>query len=283
MTIPSSPQEGRLRAFELLLVAALVASVAVAVAFWARPTQARSLPVGTTFVVNSTADLEDEALRDSPNACDTGRFVLGSGPECTLRAAIQEANNTTGADRIHFNIPGPGVKTIRPTSKLPTIVTPMTLDGYTQPGASKNTLAKGTNAVLLIELDGAQAGTATGLLIGSTASNSVVRGLVINRFSANGIAIDSDGNKVEDNFLGTDANGTQDLGNGNDGVSVGSSLNNVVGGTTAEARNLISGNNQQGIQFFGTMTDNKIEGNLIGRSDLFNSGQEFGGLQPLSS
>ena len=33
----------------------------------------------------------------------------------------------------------------------------MTIDGYTQPGATKNTLEQGTNAVLRIELDGTAA------------------------------------------------------------------------------------------------------------------------------
>ena len=34
------------------------------------------------------------------------------GDQCTLRAAIQEANATPGADLIRFFIPGTGVKTI---------------------------------------------------------------------------------------------------------------------------------------------------------------------------
>ena len=51
----------------------------------------------------------------------------------------------------------------------------MEIDGYTQTGASANTLAVGNDAVLLIELDGTSAGFVDGLEI--TGSNSTVRGV----------------------------------------------------------------------------------------------------------
>ena len=66
------------------------------------------------------------------------------------------------------------------------------------------------DAVLLIELNGANAGDANGLTI--TAGNSTIRGLVINRFTGasgsagNAIALSGGGgNVIEGNFLGTDA------------------------------------------------------------------------------
>ena len=84
----------------------------------------------------------------------------------TLREAITSANNDAnvnadvvavgayGTDTIKFNIPGAGVKTIAPTSTLPAITDPLTIDGYTQPGSSVNTLAVGDNAILRIQLTG---------------------------------------------------------------------------------------------------------------------------------
>jgi hypothetical protein len=71
------------------------------------------------------------------------------------------------------------------------------------------------------------------------------------------------GNKVEGNYLGTDAAGTADLGNLY-GVDIRGS-NNTVGGTEAGARNIISGN-IIGIPIFGTpsATDNQVMGNYIG-------------------
>src|SRR5262249_51335666 len=87
------------------------------------------------------------------NTVDPGDGVCAS-PGCTLREAITAANANPGPDIINFNIPGAGVHTITPTSELPTITETVTIDGYTQPGASANTLTVADDAVLLIELDG---------------------------------------------------------------------------------------------------------------------------------
>ena len=114
-----------------------------------------------TFTVNVTGDEEDANVGD--RECDTFRLVA---KPCTLRAAIQEANATPGADTIKFNIPddpnvpGNEVKTISPTSQLPEITEAVTIDGYSQDGASPNTLTQPgkTNANPLIQLDGFGAG-----------------------------------------------------------------------------------------------------------------------------
>ncbi len=195
----------------------------------------------------------------------------------SLRQAILDANNNPGLDTIAFNIPGPGVRTISPTSALPTVTDPVIIDGYTQPGASQNTLAAGDDANLLIELEGSSAGGTSGLRI--SAGSSTVRGLVINRFVlpsggddtlGNGILLEGiGGDQITGNFLGTDAGGTLARPNTNAGVFV-SSPNNVVGGTTPEARNVISGNAPfDGVYVspangIGDSSGNVIQGNFIG-------------------
>src|SRR5437667_6717641 len=98
----------------------------------------------------------------------------------SLRQAILDANNNPGLDTIAFNIPSSGIHTISPATALPTITDPVIVDGYTQPGASQNTLAESDDANLLIELEGSSAGGASGLRI--SAGSSTVRGLIINRF-----------------------------------------------------------------------------------------------------
>src|SRR5262249_31930322 len=92
----------------------------------------------------------------------------------SLRDAITQANANVGTDTINFNISGTGVHPIAPTSALPTIPDPVIIDGYSQPGSSRNTLAVGDNAVLQIELSGASAGGVSGLVI--TAGNCTVQG-----------------------------------------------------------------------------------------------------------
>ncbi len=90
------------------------------------------------FVVNRSADTRDANL--SNTVCDVDASRRGN--QCTLRAAIQEANDTEGAEVIRFNIPdnpnvsGLEVKTISPASALPTIREAVTINGYTQSGAS---------------------------------------------------------------------------------------------------------------------------------------------------
>ena len=196
----------------------------------------------------------------------------------TLREAITSANNNAdinadvtanrvgvyGADTINFNIPGAGVHTISPTSALPTITDPVTIDGYTQPGSSMNTLSNGDNAVLRIELNGTSVGGGDGLRF--NAGSSTVRGLVINRFMdlfRAGIELATNGgNFIEGNFIGTDVTGTMNLGNTGEGVANSSSPNNTIGGTTASARNVLSGNGQFGVRFDSSaVTGNQIKGN----------------------
>ena len=72
----------------------------------------------------------------------------------SLRSAIEAANGGSGQQAISFNLTGQGPHVIQPLTPLPVISAPMTIDGYTQPGSSPNTLAAGTNAVIAIELRG---------------------------------------------------------------------------------------------------------------------------------
>src|SRR5215207_1111122 len=102
---------------------------------------ARPARAAATFTVNATGDRRDQTPGDG--VCFTGLLLLRDNarslPECTLRAAIQEANATAAADLIRFRIPGPGVQTIAPASALPFVTQSVTIDGYTQPGSSPNT------------------------------------------------------------------------------------------------------------------------------------------------
>ena len=136
--------------------------------------------VPATFTVDSTGDGADS------NATD-GDGDDGNG-NCTLRAAIQEANAGDGGV-IKFNIPGSGTRTIQPASALPTAAKSLFIDGYSQPGAGPGSI--------LIELDGTNAGAgADGLNL--RGKNSYVRGLAINRFNGNGIVLESSDGQIPD-------------------------------------------------------------------------------------
>ncbi len=75
----------------------------------------------------------------------------------------------------------------------------------------------------------------------------------------------SSGNVVEGSFIGTNTNGTSAVGNV-DGVAIGGgATDNTIGGTTAAAANVISGNSLDGVQISdpGT-TGNLVEGDFLG-------------------
>src|SRR5262249_55041359 len=67
---------------------------------------------------------------------------------------------------------------------------------------------------------------------------------------------------VEGNFLGTSADGKVPLGN-RTGVSI-FCANNLIGGQTPSARNIISGNGSGVFMLTSDTTGNLIQGNLIG-------------------
>ncbi len=173
----------------------------------------------------------------------------------SLRQAILDSNTTGGVDTISFAIAGAGVQTISLLSQLPDLTDAVIIDGTTQ----------GVSATPLIELDGTSAGAgANGLVI--TGGGSTVKGLAINRFTASGIRIQTlGGNTIQGNFIGTDAAGTADLGNGLHGVYNVNTPGNLIGGTTAAARNVISGNDQHGVVIQGGISSsNVVQGNYIG-------------------
>lgn len=241
------------------------------------------------------------AVTQEPITPTTVINTNNSGPG-SLRAALDYVNNHPGIVHVvKFNIPGSGVRTIRPLSRLPIIVNPLIIDGFSQPGAKPNTLATGNNAVLLIELDGSLAGQTSGLLFGQAGGQTgsgdegipidgvearepeqIVRGLVINRFSGDGLQIQSfspfnpfgalgvefGGVGVQGCFIGTDPTGQTALPNTGYGIDLNAPSDHcTIGGTNAADRNVISGNQRGGILNLltgGAKGANRILGNYIG-------------------
>jgi hypothetical protein len=81
-------------------------------------------------------------------------------------------------------------------------------------------------------------------------------------------------NVVAGNLIGLDSGGTLDLGNNENGVRItGQASNNIIGGESAGARNIISGNNQDGVHISGSGADaNRVIGNYIGTDESGTAG-----------
>lgn len=72
-------------------------------------------------------------------------------------------------------------------------------------------------------------------------------------------------NELIGNYIGTNAAGTAALPNGNIGAEINEASNNTFGGTTANARNVLSGNLGAGVFITGAdSTNNIVQGNYIG-------------------
>jgi titin len=181
----------------------------------------------------------------------------GSG---SLRQAITDANAGSGTNTIIFQIPGTGPFTLNPSSAYPAITpNPVVIDGTTQPGYAGKPL---------IQINGSNLGaSADGLEL--FAGNSLVSGLAIFSCNRDGIRIQGGGtNVIQGNYLGTDATGTNRLGNSEGGVYIYRSSGNLIGGTNAAARNVISGNTGGIYIDDGSLpslgTGNVVQGNFIG-------------------
>lgn len=179
----------------------------------------------------------------------------------SLRWAITNSIGTGGTNTIAFNIPGGGVQTITPNSGYPTITTPTIIDAYTQPGSSPNTLSNGNNAVILIRLNGVNAGGANALHFKS--GGCAMRGLAIINFGSDAVRLESiSDTQISGNFIGVDADGVTAGANNGWGINC-TSDNAKIGGTSPDQRNVISGNASGGIEING-VTNVVIQGNYIG-------------------
>jgi CSLREA domain-containing protein len=123
-----------------------------------------------------------------------------------------------------------------------------------------------------------------GVLINGAPNNTVGAPVpggrnVISDNQQNGVEIrgpQAANNLVQANFIGTTDGGGFNLGNNGDGVLIKDAPNNTIGGGAAAARNVISGNTQNGVEINGNgARNNQVQGNFIGTKD--------GGMAPLGN
>lgn len=227
-------------------------------------------------MVNSPGDAPDSNVGD--NLCDTGSLVAGVA-ECTLRAAITQANATLGADQVDFNINPALFPTQCPGAVLPCTISttgmfpgqfgyfisgPVTVDGYTQPGASPNTnpINQPSNAIVAIRVcpNPCSGGSPLeGFRLSAGSDGSTIRGLDISGFGG-AIAIDGSANNY---ILGNLVH------NNGSGIAIqnDNATGNQVGDHSSAGRNVIYSNDGTAIILVGSgMSQNAVLGNHIGLS-----------------
>jgi CSLREA domain-containing protein len=217
------------------------------IAVWVPIGLAASPASADSFTVVSSADSFDDDPGDG--LCDPDGNLSES--DCTLRAAIEEANDQVGPHTIGFAGPFTGVTALQPATAYPLIEQQVTIH------ATAASSCAGAPAST-VEIDGN--GLADfGLRL--AADDSKVCGLVIHSFvgttlvNGGGIQGAAANVQITKNLLGTDPTGALDQGNS---VGVFDS-----GSGTLIAGNLISGNDLAGI-YLNAGANVVIKANLIG-------------------
>ena len=210
----------------------------------------------------------------------------GAGQEVTIQNTTGMGIDVTGGDNVTIqnttidNAGGPGIK-IRNTADN------ITIGGDT--ADERVTVINSANDGIDVEssdgttIQGSYIGTSDGTSDDGNGNNGILvlngvtnlqiggdtagEGNVISGNTQNGINITgSDSVTVEGNIIGLTAAGTAALGNDGSGVYI-ESESNTIGGSTASAGNIISGNGDDGIRIDGNINpanNNTIKFNYIG-------------------
>lgn len=228
----------------------------------------------TEFLVNSISDNANSNPGDG--SCNTGQWD-GFIAECTLRAAIEEANETAGTVDINF---ASSIETnswdfsdIVIGSGLPAITGPVNIDGRTHPDYDNTT--EYPQPRVRIRWDG---GTTqwSAIRLNSGATGSSIRGLSIVNFTASGIRVAGGGGyTIADNIIGGLwlPNLVSARGNARHGID-------FNGGSTSQAstsvvNNIIFHNDQHGILLRNGFSDGVIVDNIIGLGPVVATDSEF--------
>jgi CSLREA domain-containing protein len=231
----------------------------------------------TTYTVNSIFDTPDSNPGD--NVCE----ATSGGTQCTLRAAIEEANSDIGFDSIEFSL---GLIVINISgSPLPSITSFMTIDGTTAPNYSAGqTYVISAPPSVYINGSALTGTTADGFRLVSGAGASTIRGIGIIGFPDNGIEVaNADSITIDSNWIGTGRTGGI-AGNTGSGVylnncdncKVGQTINQV-GPALVGRGNLISNNGEDGVFLIVGENNTIIAGNYIGLDPFTDADHGNGG------
>ena len=221
-----------------------------------------AVPAGAGAVVYTVDSTLDEAdVTPGVGGCFT------AGLKCTLRAAIQESNFSTGVeDTINFTVAFNGelADTITLGTSLPAITDPVKIEGYKAGSAGVQCDTAAGVKGPCVGVSGPAAGNA---LTVENANGVEIEGLAITGAAGAGAAAisvinSSEGFEARDDWLGVKLDGT--AGGNTRGIFLDPDSNGAtIGGTAADDRNVFANNAAEGLDIEGA--DNAdVQGNYLG-------------------
>ncbi len=213
-------------------------------------------PVSAELSTTITVTTENDIFDGDTHSPETLQQFPGRDQEISLREAIETANQSPEQVTILFES-SHDTMTLTITSPLPPIREPLIIDASTPNSPHVELQGPGQSSTPVIN----------GLTL--TGSTITIRGLSITKFPGAGIVIQGSNNTIEHSYVGTNPFGTPDKGNGGTGITI-SGNGHVVGGSTPDSRNVISGNLGHGVEVLEG-SKNHIRGNLIGVSPVHHS------------
>lgn len=219
-----------------------------------------------TYTINKTADVND-------GTCDS---------DCSLREAIAAANANAGHDTINFNIPESDSGFTAPagdTQGYFTISFGSTaqhqftdsagafINGYSQPGAQRNTAFFGETANTLLKIQ--LSWTTSSQTVSFTGDNHHVAG--INFAGVRTMTFSGSNNWFEGNFYGTDITGANTtVKPGTNGITFATGGTNNIVGTNGDGagdageRNVLQKSSNSQSMIVANSSDTVIAGNYFG-------------------
>ena len=235
------------------------------VSFAGLTTDGRRAPRELDANGNGTPEADKGAVEYSP-FCVTAESGTGS-----MDDIVSQLSGTPHGPPYYicFDIAGSSTHQIHPTFAYD-FLNETFIDGYSQPGSkiagpgSPGGLI--TPAVNTIYFD-AQGAVSEGFTFHINASNSLIRGLIVNNYVNTGIRLDADFVKVFGNHVGIDdggSGGSQSVGV-RVGVTTGVADACQIGGVETYQMNVLSGNTIDGLLFANTSGNNHVVyNNFIG-------------------
>ena len=221
--------------------------------------------VGTKFDMGAF----ESAVSNSQVITVTNKNDSGTG---SLREAIVSANATAGPQKIEFNLPTCNpAQVIFLQSPLPDVTDTLEIDGFSQPGASPNTLSIGSDSVICLIISGLNQTLAQAIRVPDSVPSGVsltVKGLAFSTFLDTVVIRlqGGSGHRIQGNFIGGKGPGNLNLLSVLAGIRVHLNAQSVlIGGPEAEDRNSFGDATSSAIILQdASSTNHVVQNNYIG-------------------